>query len=179
MTRPGTLRGVWFQCERNLPTARPGHRTVPLGWERRRPIHVPAAEPRVRDGQAPSGKEKPSDTTRRTGEPARTSGVNYLRSRTENLSQPKQFLMTRPDEIHLRIFKGLTEEISEPLAIIFENSCKMRESPGACKQINIVPIYNDNLEPRKIMEQIIKQSICKHLEDKVISNSQHVFIKNK
>ncbi|CAM5146515.1 unnamed protein product [Natator depressus] len=29
------------------------------------------------------------------------------------------------------------------------------------------------------MEQIIKQSICKHLEDNVISNSQHGFVKNK
>ncbi|CAM5117477.1 unnamed protein product [Eretmochelys imbricata] len=55
-----------------------------------------------------------------------------------------------------------------------------------------VPIYKkeneDNLGnykpvsltsvPGKIMEQIIKQSICKHLEDnKVISNIQHGFVK--
>ncbi|CAM5114345.1 unnamed protein product [Eretmochelys imbricata] len=61
------------------------------------------------------------------------------------------------------------------------------------KKPNIVPIYKkrnkDNLGnykpviltsiPRKIMEQIIKQSVCSKLEDnKVISNSQHGFIKN-
>uniref|UniRef100_A0A674JIV0 Reverse transcriptase domain-containing protein n=1 Tax=Terrapene triunguis TaxID=2587831 RepID=A0A674JIV0_9SAUR len=99
-----------------------------------------------------------------------------------------------PDKMHPGILKMLTEEISEPLAIIFEKSWKMGEIPEDWKRANIVPIYKkgnkDNLGnyrpvsltsvPGKIMEQIIKQSICKHLEDnKVISNSQHGFIKNK
>ncbi|CAM5094356.1 unnamed protein product [Natator depressus] len=99
-----------------------------------------------------------------------------------------------PDEIHPRILKELTEEISEPLAIIFEKSWKTGEIPEDWKRVNIAPIYKKGNKdnpgnyrpvsltsvPRKIMEQIIKQSICKHLEDnKVISNSQHGFVKNK
>ncbi|CAM5162260.1 unnamed protein product [Natator depressus] len=99
-----------------------------------------------------------------------------------------------PDEMHPRILKELTEEISEPLTIIFEKSWKTEEIPEDWKRANIVPIYKKgnkdnpgNYRPvslssvlGKIMEQIIKQSICKHLEDsKVISNNQHGFAKNK
>ncbi|CAM5107883.1 unnamed protein product [Natator depressus] len=96
--------------------------------------------------------------------------------------------------MHPRILKVLTEEISEPLLIIFEMSWKMGEIPEEWKRANIVPIYKKGNKdnpgnyrpvsltsvPGKIMQQIIKQSICKYLEDnKVISNSEHGFVKNK
>ncbi|CAM5075370.1 unnamed protein product [Eretmochelys imbricata] len=96
--------------------------------------------------------------------------------------------------MHPRILKELTEEISDALVIIFEKSWKMGEIPEDWERANIVPIYKkgnkdnpENYRPvsltsvsGKIMEQIIMQSICKHLEDnKVISNSQHGFVKNK
>ncbi|CAM5157187.1 unnamed protein product [Eretmochelys imbricata] len=96
--------------------------------------------------------------------------------------------------MHPRILKELTEAISEPLAIIFEKSWKMGDIPEDWKRANIMSIYKkgnkDNLGNYrpvsltsaigKIMEQIIKQSICKHLEDKkVINNSHHGFVKNK
>ncbi|CAM5164334.1 unnamed protein product [Eretmochelys imbricata] len=96
--------------------------------------------------------------------------------------------------MHPRILRDLTEEISEPLAIIFEKLWKTGESPEDWKRANIVPIYKKGNKnnpgnyrpvsltsvPRIIMEQIIRQSICKHLEDnKVISNSQHGVVKNK
>ncbi|CAM4578709.1 unnamed protein product [Lepidochelys olivacea] len=98
------------------------------------------------------------------------------------------------DEMHPRILKSLTEEISEPLAIIFDKSWKTGGIPEDWKRANIVPISQKGNKdnpgnyrpvslmsvPRKIMEQIIKQSICKHLENnKVINNSQHGFVKNK
>ncbi|CAM4536017.1 unnamed protein product [Caretta caretta] len=96
--------------------------------------------------------------------------------------------------MHPKILKKLTEEISEPLTIVFEKSWKMEEIPEDWKRVNIVPIYKkgnkNNPEnyrpvsltsvPRKIMEQIIKQSVCKCLEDNnMISNHQHGFVKNK
>ncbi|CAM4648439.1 unnamed protein product [Caretta caretta] len=104
------------------------------------------------------------------------------------------FKSPRPGEMHPRILKELTEEISEPLAIIFEKSWKTGGIPEDWKRANIVPHYKTGNKdnpgnyrpvslisvPRKIMEQIIKQSICKHLEDnKVINNSQSGFVKNK
>ncbi|CAM4630454.1 unnamed protein product [Lepidochelys kempii] len=99
-----------------------------------------------------------------------------------------------PDEMHARILKELTEEISEAFAIIFEKSWKTGEIPEDWKRAHKVLIYKKGNKgnpgnyrpvsltsvPGKIMEQIIKESICKHLEDnKVISNSQHGFVRNK
>ncbi|CAM4485735.1 unnamed protein product [Caretta caretta] len=99
-----------------------------------------------------------------------------------------------PDEMHPKILKELTEEISEPLAIIFEKSWKTGDIPEDWKMANIVPIYTKGNKdnpgnyrpvsltsvPGKIMEQIIKKSICKHLEDnEVINKSGHGFVKNK
>ncbi|CAM4508367.1 unnamed protein product [Lepidochelys kempii] len=95
-----------------------------------------------------------------------------------------------PDELHPRVLKELAAVIAEPLAIIFENSWRMGEVPDDWKKANVVPIFKKGKKedpgnyrpvsltsvPRKIMEQVLKESILKHLhERKVIRNSQHGF----
>ncbi|CAM4652532.1 unnamed protein product [Caretta caretta] len=99
-----------------------------------------------------------------------------------------------PDELHPRMLKELAAVIAEQLAIIFENSWRMGEVPDDWKKANVVPIFKKGKKedpgnyrpvsltsvPGKIMEQVLKESILKHLhERKVIRNSQHGFIKGR
>ncbi|CAM5174769.1 unnamed protein product [Natator depressus] len=98
------------------------------------------------------------------------------------------------DALHPRVLKELVYVIAEPLAIIFENSWRSWEVPDNWKKANVVPIFKKGKEedlgnyrpvsltsvPGKIMEQVLKESILKHLEEKkVIRNSQHGFTKDK
>ncbi|CAM4593890.1 unnamed protein product [Lepidochelys kempii] len=70
----------------------------------------------------------------------------------------------------------------------------IRQVPDDWKKANVVPIFKKGKEedpgnyrpvsltsvPRKIMEQVLKESILKHLEErKVIRNSQHGFTEGK
>ncbi|CAM5078395.1 unnamed protein product [Eretmochelys imbricata] len=98
------------------------------------------------------------------------------------------------DELHPRVLKELAAVIAEPLAIIFENSWRTGEVPDDWKKANVVPIFKkwkeedpENYRPvsltsvsGKIIEQVLKESILKHLEErKVIRNSQHGFTKGR
>uniref|UniRef100_A0A803SNX3 Reverse transcriptase domain-containing protein n=1 Tax=Anolis carolinensis TaxID=28377 RepID=A0A803SNX3_ANOCA len=112
----------------------------------------------------------------------------------EHLASLNEFKSPGPDQLHPRVLKELAEVISEPLAIIFESSWRTGEVPADWRRANVVPIFKKGKKndpnnyrpvsltsiPGKILEKIIKEVVCEHLEtNAVIANSQHGFTKNK
>lgn len=96
-----------------------------------------------------------------------------------------------PDEIHPRLLKELVNEVSTPLAIIFNKSLRDETVPADWKNAHVSPIYKKgarniaaNYRPIsltsivcKIMESIVKDRILAHLtQEKLFSNHQYGFI---
>ena len=96
-----------------------------------------------------------------------------------------------PDKIHPRILFELVEELSEPLAYLFNRTLDEGIIPKDWKETYVSPIFKKGARNRaanyrpisltsivcKIMEKIVKQSIMKHLIDNsLLSSKQFGFL---
>ncbi|XP_074985128.1 uncharacterized protein LOC142072359 [Caretta caretta] len=176
------------------PTESEGHSLKPGG--RSQAVPAPPTESQGAE-QEVQGQNKVSSQTAtlgitkwgRDGQPS--VEIEVVRDYLEKLDVHKSM---GPDELHPRVRKELAAVIAEPLAIIFENSWRTGEVPDDWKKANVVPIFKKGKKedpgnyrpvsltsvPGKIMEQVLKESILKHLhERKVIRNSQHGFTKGR
>ncbi|GAB0184021.1 mitochondrial enolase superfamily member 1 [Grus japonensis] len=90
--------------------------------------------------------------------------------------------------------RELANVIARPLSIIFDQSCRLGEVPQDWRKENVTPIFKKDkkeepgnyrlvsltLIPGKVMEQLIMETISRHMKDKkLLRSSQHGFTKGK
>ncbi|KFP58288.1 RNA-directed DNA polymerase from mobile element jockey, partial [Cathartes aura] len=87
-----------------------------------------------------------------------------------------------PDGMHPRGLRDLADVITRPLLIIFDQSWRLGEVPEDWRKANVPPIFKKGKKedpgnyrpvnltsiPVKVMEQLIMETISRHMKDKKI-----------